>query len=211
MTEAAPYDRAMKLYYSPGACSLSPHIVLREAGIACDLVRVDLKTKKTKDGADFTTVNPKGQVPTLVLDDGRTLTEGPAIVQYLADQKPDTGLAPPAGAFERYRLQEWLNFVSTELHKTFGPLFGPTTPEDYKPIARDTIAKRFAFADRHLAAEGPFLLGERFTVADAYLFVMTLWAGFLKIDLPPNLKAYAERVGSRPAVRETLKEEGLAK
>jgi glutathione S-transferase len=200
----------MKLYFSPGACSLSPHIVLREAKIPCDLERVDLKSKKTKDGGDFTAINPKGQVPTLVLDDGQTLTEGPAIVQYLADRKPDSRLAPPAGTFERYRLQEWLNFVSTELHKSFGPLFGAATPEDYKSVLRETIAKRFAFVDRHLGSAGPFLLGERFTVADAYLFVMTRWARFLKMDLPQNLTAYAERVGSRAGVREALKEEGLA-
>jgi glutathione S-transferase len=200
----------MKLYFSPGACSLSPHIVLREAGLAADLEQVDLKTKKTKSGSDFTTINPKGQVPALVLDDGQMLTEGPAIVQYLADQKPDSGLAPRSGTFARYRLQEWLNFVSTELHKSFGPLFNPATPEDYKPVARDTIGKRFAVVDGHLANGGPFLLGDAFTVADAYLFVMTLWSRFLKIDLPANVKSYAERVRSRPAVNEALKEEGLS-
>src|SRR5437667_3152173 len=134
----------MKLYFSPGACSLSPHIVLREAGISADLGQVDLKTKKTKNGADFAAVNPKGYVPTLVLDNGQTLTEGPAIVQYLADQKPDSGLAPRNGTFERYRLQEWLNFITSELHKSFGALFQPSTPEDYKPIARENISKRFA-------------------------------------------------------------------
>ena len=149
----------MKLYFSPGACSLSPHIVLREAGIAADLEQVDLKTKKTKNGADFAAVNPKGQVPTLVLDNGQTLTEGPAIVQYLADQKPQSGLAPQAGTFERYRLQEWLNFITAELHKPLGALFNPATPEDYKPIAKDTVAARFAYVDRHLASGGPFLMG----------------------------------------------------
>src|SRR5271168_3026787 len=141
----------MKLYFSPGACSLSPHIVLREAGIEAGLEQVDLKTKKTKSGADFTAVNPKGQVPTLVLDDGHTLTEGPAIVQYLADQKPHSGLAPQAGTFERYRLQEWLNFITAEIHKPFGALFNSATPEDYKPIARETLGARFAYLDHHLA------------------------------------------------------------
>jgi glutathione S-transferase len=203
----------MKLYYSPGACSLSPHIVLREAGITADLEQVDLKTKKTKSGADFTAVNPKGQVPTLVLDSGQTLTEGPAIVQYLADQKPQSGLAPQAGTFERYRLQEWLNFITAELHKPFGALFNSATPEDYKPVAKETLAARFSHVDRHLASGGPFLMGAHFTVADAYLFVMTLWAKFLKIDLDQwtKLKAFAEQVAARPKVHEALKEEGLAK
>lgn len=203
----------MKLYFTPGACSLSPHIVLREAGIAADLEQVDLKTKKTKSGADFTTVSPKGQVPTLVLDNGQTLTEGPAIVQYLADQKPQSGLAPQAGTFERYRLQEWLNFITAEIHKPFGALFNSATPEDYKRIVKEALAARFAYVDRHLASGGPFLMGAQFTVADAYLFVMTKWAGFMKIDLGQwaRLKAYAEQVAARPKVHEALKEEGLAK
>jgi len=203
----------MKLYFTPGACSLSPHIVLREAGIAADLEQVDLKTKKTKSGADFTTVSPKGQVPTLVLDNGQTLTEGPAIVQYLADQKPQSGLAPQAGTFERYRLQEWLNFITAEIHKPFGALFNSATPEDYKRIAKEALAARFAYVDRHLASGGPFLMGAQFTVADAYLFVMTQWARFMKIDLAQwaRLKAYAEQVAARPKVHEALKEEGLAK
>ena len=203
----------MKLYFSPGACSLSPHIVLREAGIEADLEQVDLKTKKTKSGADFSAVNSKGQVPTLVLDNGETLTEGPAIVQYLADQKPQSGLAPQNGTFERYRLQEWLNFITAEIHKPFGALFNPATPEEYKRIAKEALAARFAYVDRHLTSGGPFLTGAKFTVADAYLFVMTLWAKFLKVDLDQftRLKAYAERVTARPKVHEALKEEGLAK
>jgi glutathione S-transferase len=203
----------MKLYFSPGACSLSPHIVLREAGLGADLEQVDLKTKKTKSGADFNAINPKGQVPTLVLDNGQTLTEGPAIVQYLADQKPQSGLAPQNGTFERYRLQEWLNFITSEIHKPFGALFSSATPEDYKPIAKETLGARFAYVDRHLGNSGPFLMGARFTVADAYLFVMTKWAGFMKIDLAqwPRLQAYADQVAARPKVHETLKEEGLAK
>jgi glutathione S-transferase len=203
----------MKLYFSPGACSLSPHIVVREAGIAVDLEQVDLKSKKTKSGADFTAVNPKGQVPTLVLDDGHTLTEGPAIVQYLADQKPHSGLAPQAGTFERYRLQEWLNYITSELHKSFGALFNSATPEDYKPIVKETLASRLAYVDRHLASGGPYLMGAQFTVADAYLYVMTLWTKFVKIDLSQwtTLKTYADRIAARPKVHEALKEEGLAK
>jgi len=203
----------MKLYFTPGACSLSPHIVIREAGIAADLEQVDLKTKQTKSGADFTAVNPKGQVPTLVLDNGQFLTEGPAIVLYLADQKPQSGLAPQAGTFERYRLQEWLNYITAELHKSFGPLFNPATPEEYKRVVKETLVSRFAYVDRELASGGPFLMGAQFTVADAYLFVMTMWAKFMKIDLDQftKLKAYAEQIAARPAVHEALKEEGLAK
>jgi len=203
----------MKLYFAPGACSLSPHIVLREAGINADLEQVDLRTKKTKNGADYTTINPKGQVPTLVLENCETLTERPAIVQYMSDQKPDSSLAPPNGTLERYRLQEWLNFITSELHKSFGALFQPTTPEDYKPVARESVSRRFAFVDQQLGRGGPYLMGNPFTVADAYMFVMCTWAGFMKIDLGqwPRLKAYAERVGERPRVQETMREEGLGK
>ena len=203
----------MKLYYSPGACSLSPHIVAQEAGIQVELEKVDLQSKKTEKGGDFTQVNPKGYVPTLALDNGQVLTEGPAIVQYLADQKPESGLAPHAGTFERYRLQEWLNFVSTELHKSFGPLFNPATPEDYKPVARDLISKRFAYVDGQLAKGGPFLLGSQFTVADAYLFTVLNWGGYVNIDLGrwPALKRYAERIAARPHVVEAMQAEGLLK
>ena len=203
----------MKLYYSPGACSLSPHIVLREAEIDADLEKVDLKNRKTESGADYTAVNPKGQVPALALDNGQTLTEGPAIVQYLADQKPEAGLAPRNGTFERYRLQEWLNFISSELHKNFGALFQPAVPHEYKRIAQDAISKRFDLVDRHFNKDGPFLLGKHFTVADAYLFVMTTWARLVKIDLGPwpNLQAYANGVTLRPKVQQALREEGLTK
>ncbi|WP_119461024.1 glutathione transferase GstA [Rhodospirillaceae bacterium SYSU D60014] len=200
----------MQLYYSPGACSLSPHIILREAGLAFDLEQVDLKAKKTNSGADYTQVNPKGYVPTLRLDDGRILTEGPVIVQYLADQKPESGLAPAAGTMERYRLQEWLAFISTELHKTFSPLFKPDTPEESKKIAKDNIANRLDYLDRHLAGK-QYLTGDRFTVADAYAFTVVNWSKPMQIDLSrwPNLTAYMERVAARPKVQEALKAEGL--
>jgi glutathione S-transferase len=202
----------MKLYFSPGACSLSPHIVLREAGLPFDLEQVDLRAKKTRNGSDFLQINPKGQVPTLALDDGDILTEGPAIVQYIADKAPGSKLAPAAGSKERYHLQEWLNFVTAELHKNFSPLFRPTTPEDYKPVARENLSGRFAYLDKHLAGR-PYLTGDTFTVADAYLFVMTNWANALKLDLAPwpNVVAFRERALARPKVQEAMKAEGLIK
>jgi len=202
----------MKLYFSPGACSLSPHIVLREAGLKFDLEQVDLKEKQIKSGGDYRKVNPKGQVPVLQLDNGEVLTEGPAIVQYVADQNPDSGLAPRAGSLERYRVQEWLNYITSELHKNFTPLFKPNTPEDYKKIARDNLAERFSFVDQKLAGK-QYLMGDRFTVPDAYLFVISNWAGIQKIDIAqwPNLKAFADRVRARPKVQEALKAEGLLK
>ena len=202
----------MKLYFSPGACSLSPHIVLREAGLAFDLEQVDVRTKKTAGGGDFFQVNPKGQVPTLLLDDGDILTEGPAIVQYIADKAPASKLAPAPGTKERYHLAEWLNFITSELHKNFSPLFRPTTPEDYKPIARENLAGRFSYVDKKLAGRS-FLLGDTFTVADAYLFVMTNWAKSLNVDLTAwsNVGAFRERVLARPKVQEAMKTEGLIK
>jgi glutathione S-transferase len=201
----------MKLYFAPGACSLSPHIVLREAGLPFDLESVDLKAKKLKNGADYYQINPKGQVPLLALDDGETLTEGPAIVQYIADMAPASGLIPPAGSKERYRAQEWLNFISSELHKNFSPLFRPNTPDDYKPLARDNVANRFAYVDKHLSNR-PYLLGDKFMVADAYLFTMLKWAKFLSLDLTPfpNLLKFMARVGERPKVKEALRTEGLS-
>lgn len=202
----------MKLYFSPGACSLSPHIVLHEAGLTADLEKVDVRAKKTADGGDYLKINPKGQVPVLELDDGDILTEGPAIVQYLADKVPASGLVPPAGTKERYHLQEWLNFVTSELHKNFTPLFRPNTPEDYKPVAKENLAGRFGFLDRHLA-DRPYLMGNKFTVADAYLFTIVNWTKFQAIDLGPwpKLKAYWERVGARPKVQEAMRAEGLIK
>ena len=201
----------MKLYYSPGACSLAPHIILREAGLPFDLVQVDLQAKKTKDGGDFTKVNPKGQVPTLQLDDGQILTENAVIDQYLADQKPEAGLLAPSG-LERYRGLEWLVFVSTELHKTFSPLFRPTTPDAYKATTRETIAKKFDYVEQRLADGRQYLTGDRFALADAYLFTVLRWAQRMDVDMAPwpKLAAYRDRVAARPKVQETLKAEGLA-
>lgn len=199
----------MKLYYAPGACSLSPHIVALEAGIPIELEKVDLKTHKTAGGEDFYAVNPKGYVPALKLDDGSFLTEGPAIVQYLADQKPASKLAPANGTLPRYHLQEWLGFINSEIHKNFGPLFGAASDE-VKNDARAKVAKRFEFVDGQLAGK-PFLLGDDFTVADAYLFVMLTWAHHLKIALPAHLSAFFARVAQRPKVHQAMKDEGLVK
>jgi glutathione S-transferase len=202
----------MKLYYSPGACSLSPHIVAIEAGLSMEFEKVDLGKHKTESGKDFMTINPKGYVPTLQLDDGTILTEGPAIVQYLADQKPSSGLAPANGTVERYKLQEALNFIGTELHKNFGPLFNPATPDAVKEMSKANITKRLAYLNDQLAGK-QYLMGNNFTVADAYAFTIVNWTNFVKIDLKPypNLVAYMQRVGSRPKVQETLRSEGLMK
>jgi glutathione S-transferase len=203
---------AMKLYYSPGACSLSPHIVARELGIAVELKKVNTKDKTFEGGGDYWKVNARGYVPALELDNGQVLTEGPAIVQYLADQKPEAGLAPKNGTIERYRLQEWLNMLTSEVHKQFSPLFKPNTPEDYKPVAKQNIAMRFDWLDQQLAGRD-YLMGEQFTVADAYLFVLLNWTRATQIDLSkwPNLVAYQKRVGARPKVQEALQTEGLLK
>jgi glutathione S-transferase len=202
----------MKLYYSPGACSLSPHIVSRELGIAVDLKKVNLKEKLIDGGGDFRQVNGKGYVPTLELDNGQVLTEGPAIIQYLADQKPDSGLAPKAGSFERYRLQEWLNFITSEIHKGFSPLFRPNTPEEYKSIAKENLGMRFEWLDKQLAGKD-YLMGKAFTVADAYLFTVLTWTKHVQIDLAKwsNISNYVARVAARPKVQEAMKAEGLIK
>ena len=202
----------MKLYYAPGACSLSPHIVAREAGIPIDLEKVNLADHKTETGQDYMTVNPKGYVPALRFDDGSILTEGPAIVQYLADQKPASGLAPAAGTLERYRLQEWLTFIGTELHKSLGSLFNPATPDAVKETAKANIAKRLAYLNGQLA-NGQYLMGSTFTVADAYAFTVLSWTSMFKINIDnlPNIKAFMARIAARPTVQETLKTEGLAK
>ncbi len=202
----------MKLYYSPGASSLSPHIVACEAGIPLELVKVDLRTKTLPDGSDFTLVNPKGYVPVLELEDGRRLTEGPAIVQYIADHQPATRLAPRPEDFERYRLHEWLNFIASELHKSFSPLFSPAASDDWKSAARARLETRFDWMVGQLA-DRQFLMGAEFTVADAYLFTVLSWARHVKIDLDrwPVLAAYVARVGSRPSVQEAQRAEGLIK
>ncbi len=202
----------MKLFYASGACSLSPHIVAREAGIELRLQKVDLKTKTVISEGDFLAINPKGYVPALELDDGQVLTEGPAIVQYLADLKPEKGLAPPAGTLARYRLQEWLGYINSELHKTYSPLFRPETPAETRTERLGYLAKRYAWVEKQLSGR-PYLLGEHFTVADAYLFTVTRWAGHVKFDLSPfpNLRAFQERVAARPSVQAALKAEGLQK
>ena len=200
----------MKLYYAPGACSLSPHIVSREAGIDLELERADLAQKKTESGKDFWGINPKGQVPVLEIDNGQRLTEGPVIVQYLADQKPGSGLAPAPGTIDRYRVQEWLNFVASEMHKTYGPVFRPATPEEFKVLSREVIGKRVAWLDKELAGK-QYLMGDKFTVADAYLFTVLRWSPRVGVDLSksPNVTAYMDRVAARPKVQEALKAEGL--
>jgi glutathione S-transferase len=202
----------MKLYFSPGACSLSPHIVLREAGLSFDLDRVNGKTKVTASGIDFRTKNPNGYVPTLELDDGQTLTEGPAIVQFIADKKPESKLAPPPGSFERVRLQELLNFIGTELHKGFGPLFNPKTPDEYKAMQKEKLSERIGYAATVLGNK-TYLMGDTFTVADAYLFTVLRWTAFVGLDLGtwPTLKEYSARIEARPAVKTALEAETASK
>jgi glutathione S-transferase len=200
----------MKLYYAPGACSLSPHIVASEAGINLDLEKVDLQSKTTAAGQDYSKVNPKGYVPALQLDSGEVLTEGPAIVQYLADQKPASKLAPPAGTLERYRLQEMLGYLNSEIHKTYGPMFNPSITPTERAAKIDYLHKRYALIEQQLGKH-KFLLGDQFTVADAYLFTVTNWADHLKVDLSkfPKLQAYQKAVSARPAVQKALRAEGL--
>ncbi len=200
----------MKLYYSPGACSLSPHIVLHEAGLAYTPVLASTKSHKLQDGTDFYTINPLGYVPVLELDNGERLREGPAIVQYLADLVPEKNLAPANGTLARYRLQEWLTFIGTEVHKGFTPLFVPGTPEDYKPQVKERLLGRLQWIDGQLA-DKPYLMGERFTVADAYLFTVSGWGQYVGVDISglKNLLAYRERIAARPAVQAAMKAEGL--
>jgi glutathione S-transferase len=202
----------MKLYYSPGACSLSPHIVLREAGLAFEPVAAPTKTHQLSDGTDYYTINALGYVPLLELDDGTRLREGPAIVQYIADQAPTKNLAPAAGTLQRYRLQEWLTFIGTEIHKTFSPLFNPKMPEEGKQVFRDRLLSRYRWVDGQLAGKD-YLMGDTFSVADAYFFTVTRWAAPMKIDLSdmPNVQAHQQRVAARPAVQEAMKAEGLIK
>ncbi|EKT62561.1 glutathione transferase GstA [Providencia burhodogranariea] len=200
----------MKLYYAPGACSLSPHIILRETGLDFSIERVNLKDKKTENGKDFLAINPKGQVPTLVLDSGELLTEGAVIVQYLADQKIDRNLIAPAGTMKRYHQLEALNFISTELHKSFGPLFSPGAPEEYKTLVKATLVKKFQYVDDVLAKKD-FFAGDNFTVADAYLFTVTNWAKLVGVDITHlnHLSEYCAKIAKRPKVQEALTAEGL--
>ena len=202
----------MKLYYSPGACSLSPHIVLLEAGAKFDLAKVEFPSKKTSDGEDLLTVNPKGAVPTLRLDDGDVLTEGAVIVQYIADQAGNTTLAPAPGTKERLKVQEWLNYIASELHKSFSPLFKPTTPDAYKAIVKANLDKQFAYLDKTLAGKD-YLTGKNFTVADAYLFTIMNWRHLHKMDISAykNLATYLDRISARPKVKEAMQAEGLLK
>ncbi len=202
----------MKLYYSPGACSMAPHIVLREAGYTFDLEKVDIPKKKTAGGDDFWQVNPKGYVPALRLDDGEVLTEVGVICQYLADQKPGSGLAPPFGTMERYRLMEMLNFTSSEIHKQLGALFNPKMTPEMKQVQIGVVERRLNALEKLLAGK-PYTMGDAFSVADAYLFTVLNWAGIHKVDLAgwPNIQAFMARVAARPAVQETMKAEGLVK
>lgn len=202
----------MKLYYAPGACSLSPHIVAREAGIDLQLEKVDTKSHTFNNGSDYYKVNPKGYVPTLEIAPGDLLTEGPAIVQYLGDQKPQSGLVPAAGTRERYRLQEMLGFINSEIHKAYSPLWNPATVEATRESSREALKKRYKLIEEQLAGKD-YLFGSKFSAADAYLFVVTNWAPHVKVDLSgfPNLQAFQKRVAARPAVQAAMKAEGLIK
>ena len=202
----------MKLYYSPGACSLSPHIVLRETGTKFDLEQVNNKTKQTRSGADYLKINPKGYVPALEMDDGEVLTEGPAIVQYIADKAGATSLLPEAGSKERYRAIEWLNFITSELHKSFGPLFNADVPEAYKTMVKEKLGQRLDFLEKHFTSND-HLLGKAFSVADAYMFTVLSWTRFVGIDIAkwPAVAGYLGRVAARPAVQAAMQAEGLTK
>ena len=207
----------MKLYYVPGACSLSPHIVLHEAGMKFEHVLVSMHASGSKlgnlpDGTDYYNIHPLGYVPILELDDGTRITEGPAIVQYIADQAPGKNLAPPNGTVKRTQMQSWLNFISTELHKGFGPLFNPATPAEYKTMAVNKLMSRLKWLDGELAGK-QYLMGNDFSVADPYLFTVTNWASRLGVDITgfANLAAYRERMAARPAVQTAMKDEGLIK
>jgi len=202
----------MKLYFAAGACSMAPHIVLREAAYTFDLERVDLAKKQTASGEDYTRINPKGYVPALRLDNGEVLTEVAVILQYLADQKPESGLAPKTGTMERYRLMEWLTFVSSEIHKQFGPLFNPKITAEWRENQLDLLSRRFDYLTERLNGK-PYLMGDQLTLADTYLFTVLNWSPLLKVDLGkwPRLKDYITRVAARPAVQEAMRAEGLRK
>ena len=200
----------MKLYYAPGACSLSPHIALLEADLPYDLVKVDLRAKKLENGDDYLKINPKGQVPALALDSGELITEGPVIVQMIADKVPAKNLAPARDSAERYKLQEWLTYINGELHKNIGPLFNPALSDEAKAVFKDRAMGKFKYLDGQLAGRD-YLMGKQFTVADGYLFVMLRWAESMKFDLSGlnNLMAYKDRIAARPKVDEALVKEGL--
>lgn len=200
----------MKLYFSPGACSLAPHIAASELGMKLDLEQVDIREKKTKAGKDYWSINPKGQVPMLELDNGERLTEVPVILQYMSDQKPDAGLAPAARTPDHYRMLEWLNFVTSEMHKTYGPMFRPTTPEEFKKLSREAIGRKLEWLDAKLAGK-QYLMGDKFTLADIYMFAVLRWSPLVGIDLGkwPNITAYANRVAARPKTAQALQAEGL--
>jgi len=202
----------MKLYYSPGACSLSPHIALREAGMKFDLVKTALQTHTLADGTDYYQITAKGQVPLLELDDGARLSEGPVIMQYIADHAPASGLAPPAGTMERYRVMEWLNFITSEIHKSFSPMFNPNMPQDGKDVLAARLKDKFAYVDARLEGQD-YLMGKQFSVADAYLFTVSNWAATVGVDITgfKNLEAFRARMKARPAVQEAMKAEGLVK
>ena len=202
----------MKLYYSPGACSLAPHIAAREAGLALELEKVDLRNKKTASGEDFAAINPKGYVPAVRLDDGSVLTEAAAILQYLGDRAPASGLLPATGSPERYRVLEWLAFISTELHKNYGPLWYPKSSDAEKQAAQDRLTMRYPIVEQALG-KGDFLMGGRLSLADIYLFVISNWAGMTRVDLSrfPKLQAFQKRMAERPKVQEAMKAEGLVK
>jgi glutathione S-transferase len=202
----------MRLYFAPGACSMAPHIVLRTAGFTFELEKVDLAKKRTASGEDYNKINPKGSVPAIQLDDGQILTEAAVILQYLADQKPESGLAPRPGTMERYRLMEWMNFITSEVHKQFGPLFNPKVTGEWKENQLNLLGSRFDYLTKRLEGK-QFLMGDKFSVADAYLFTVLNWSNFLKVDLEkwPTLKDYMGRVAARPGVKETMKAEGLIK
>jgi glutathione S-transferase len=200
----------MKLYYAPAACSQAPHIAAREAGVPIELARVEFPSKRTESGESLYDVNPKGAVPTLKLDDGDVLTENAVILQYIADQAPGSLMALPAGR-ARYHLLEWLNFIATELHKGFGPLWNPATPEEFKQATREALGKKFDYLQEKIG-DGPYILGEPFSILDAYAFAVLNWTRIHKIDIArwPGLAAYLQRIVARPAVQETLRAEGLA-
>ncbi|MEJ7808665.1 MAG: glutathione transferase GstA [Telluria sp.] len=200
----------MKLYFSPGACSLSPHIILHESGLPFTTEKVDLRSKQTASGADYASINPKGYVPALETDDGVLLTEGPAIVQYLADKVPEKNLLPAIGSIERYQVISWLNFIGTEIHKNYSPLFNPASSDEAKTNAKANLTRRYGYVERMLEGR-EYLSGTAFSVADGYLFVATNWAGKLAFDMAafPNIAAFQQRIGARPAVQHALKAEGL--